>query len=80
MNKGLTITLIVLLSILLAGVVGIMIFLFTGDIDINKFAFSFGESKTLVEEKEINTIKGLNIETNRADIIVETKETNSIKA
>lgn len=81
MNKGLTITLITLLSILLIGVVGIMIFLFRGDIDLSKVAMSFGESKTLIDEKEINNIKPLNIETNRSDITVETKDEyiNSIK-
>jgi DUF4097 and DUF4098 domain-containing protein YvlB len=73
MNKGLTITLIVLLSILLAGVVGVMIFLFKGDYNFN-FDFAFGESKTLVEEKEIVNIKKLNIEANRADVIIEPKE------
>ena len=77
MNKGLTITLIVLLSILLAGVVGVMIFLFKGDININSFAIGFGESKTLVDEKEITNIKKLNIEANRADVIVEPKEENT---
>lgn len=74
MNKGLTITLITLLSILLIGVVGIMIFLFRGDIDFSKMVMSFGESKTLIEEKEINNIKQLNIESNRSDITVETNE------
>ena len=77
MNKGLTITLIVLLSILLAGVVGVMIFLFKGDINFNNFIVAFGESKTLVEEKEINSIKKLNIEANRADVLVEVKEENT---
>ena len=77
MNKGLTITLIVLLSILLAGVVGVMIFLFKGDINFNNFIVAFGESKTLVDEKEITNIKKLNIEANRADVIVEPKEENT---
>ena len=77
MNKGLTITLIVLLSILLAGVVGVMIFLFKGDINFNNFIVAFGESKTLVEEKEIVNIKKLNIEANRADVIIEPKEENT---
>lgn len=73
MNKGLTITLIVLLSILLAGVIGVMIFLFKGNYNFN-FDFAFGESKTLVEEKEIVNIKKLNIEANRGDVIIEPKE------
>lgn len=77
MNKGLTVTLIVLLSILLAGVVGVMIFLFKGDINFNNFIVAFGESKTLVEEKEIVNIKKLNIEANRADVIIEPKEENT---
>ena len=77
MNKGLTVTLIVLLSILLAGVVGVMIFLFKGDINFNNFIVAFGESKTLVEEKEIVNIKKLNIAANRADVIIEPKEENT---
>ena len=77
MNKGLTITLIVLLSILLAGVIGVMVFLFNGKINFNSFSFGFGESKTLVEEKEITNIKNLNIEANRADVLVEIKEENT---
>ena len=77
MNKGLTITLIVLLSILLIGVVGVMIFLFKGNYDFSTFNIGFGESKTLVDEKEIINIKNLNIEANRADVLVETKEENT---
>lgn len=77
MNKGLTITLIVLLSILLIGIVGIMIFLFNGNYDFTSFSLGFGESKTLVDEKEIINIKKLNIEANRADVSVETKEENT---
>jgi len=74
MNKGLRITLIVLLSILLVFIVGIMVFLFKGNYSFSTFNFAFGESKTLVEEKEIYNIKKLNIEANRADVIVEPKE------
>ncbi len=73
-NKGLTITLIILLSILLAFVIGIMVFLFKGNYNFNGFNFAFGGSKTLVDEKEIYNIKNLNIEANRADVLIETKE------
>ena len=52
MSKKASIVLITLLSILLAGVIFIMILLFKGDYNFN-FNFAFGESKTLVEEKEI---------------------------
>ena len=81
MNNGLRITLITLLSILLIFVVGIMVFLFKGNYNFSTINFSFGESKTLVDEKEITSIKNLNIESNVADVIIETKEgyTNSIK-
>ena len=81
MNKGLRITLITLLSILLIFVLGIMIFLFKGNYEFSTFNFSFGESKTLVEEKEIYNIKKLNIEANRGDVLVESSEEyiNSIK-
>lgn len=77
MNKGLTITLITLLSILLVFVVGVMIFLFKGNFNFSSFNFAFGESKKLVEEKEIVNIKKLNIEANRADVIIEPKEENT---
>lgn len=77
MNKGLRITLIALLSILLIFVVGIMVFLFKGDINLGKFVIAFGESKTLVDEKEIYNIKNLNIEANIADVLVETRENQS---
>ena len=77
MNKGLRITLITLLSILLIFVVGIMVFLFKGDINLGKFVIAFGESKTLVDEKEITNIKKLNIESNIADVLVETREDQS---
>lgn len=76
MSKKASIVLITLLSILLAGVIFIMILLFKGDYNFN-FNFAFGESKTLVEEKEIVNIKKLNIEANRADVLVETKEENT---
>ena len=75
MSKKLSIVLITLLSVLLAGVIFLMIFLFKGDYDFNfNFGFTFGESKTLVEEKEIINNKKLNVEANRADIIIEPKD------
>lgn len=78
MNKGLTITLIAFLSI-------IAISLTTGLIVLLKSDFKFEEinfdnlSTNLVEEKEINDIKDLDINTDSADIIIEGRETDTIK-
>ena len=79
MNKGLSVTLITLLSILLVFLVGIMIFLFNGKISFDGFNIATGYSKKLVEEKEINNIKDLNISTDIADVSVEEKDINNIK-
>ena len=79
MNKGLTVTLIVLLSILLFALIGLMIFLFNGNVSFNSFTLFSGYSKKLVEEKEINNISNINVKTDVADIIVEEKEIDNIK-
>ena len=79
MNKGLTITLIVLLTILLFSLVGVMILLFNGKISFEGIRFASGYSEKLVEEKEINNISNLNIKTDIADVVVEEKDINNIK-
>ena len=79
MNKGATITLITLLTILLFFLVGVMIFLFNGNINFEGFNIASGYSKKLVEEKEISNINNLNISTDIADILVEEKDINNIK-
>lgn len=80
MNKGLTITLITLLSILLVGVIGGMIFLMNTNIDFSNFYIGISsQSKKLVEEKEITNIKDFNIESEVADIYIENSESSTIK-
>lgn len=79
MNKGLTITLITLLFILLFALIGIMIFLFNGKISFDGFRIASGYSEKLVEEKEINNILNLDINTDIADVLVEEKDINNIK-
>lgn len=79
MNKGLTITLITLLFILLFALIGIMIFLFNGKISFDGFRIASGYSEKLVEEKEINNILNLDINTDIADVIIEEKDINNIK-
>jgi len=77
MNKGLTITLIVLLSsIVVALIVGIVIVIKKG-IDFSNLSFDT-TSKNLIEEKEINNIKNLNIEFNTLDIDIKTTEDDKI--
>ena len=79
MNKGLTITLISLLTLLLFFLIGIMIFLFKGNTSFNIFSITSGYSKKLIEEKEINNNLNINVKTNVADVIVEEKDINNIK-
>ncbi len=85
MSKKLSIILIVLLTILLAFVVGIMIFLFKGGEDKLNFNFkSFaivtsGNSTKLVDSKEVTNNKKLNVEFDVADVEVVPSDTDSIK-
>ena len=83
MSKKLSIVLIILLSILLACVVGGMIFLFNTDLDKFKFGFNFGiasgTSKKLVDEKEITNIKDIYVDSDIADVFIKTSETGTIK-
>ncbi len=85
MSKKLSIVLITLLSILLAFVVGIMIFLFRGGVDKLNFNFvSFsvgigGPSKKLVDSKEVSNNKKLDVEFDVADVEIITSETDLVK-
>lgn len=80
MNKGLTITLITLLTILLFGVVGFMIFVMNGKLDLSNIKIGFsGQSETLIDSKEITSIKDININSDVADIYVEDTESSTIK-
>ena len=85
MSKKLSIVLIVLLSVLLAFVVGIMIFLFRSGVSNLNFNFgSFnigvgGTSKTLVDSKEFTEMKKLDVDFDVADVDVVTSDTESIK-
>lgn len=85
MSKKLSIVLIVLLSVLLAFVVGIMIFLFrsgVSNLNFNFGSFSIGvggTSKTLVDSKEFTEMKKLDVDFDVADVDVVTSDTESIK-
>ena len=86
MSKKLSIILIVLLTILLAFVIGIMIFLFKGGVDklnwnFNTFHIGIGggNSTKLVDSKEVTNNKKLNVEFDVADVEVVPSETESIK-
>ena len=78
-NKGVTITLITILTIILFTLVGGMIFLLNSNFEFNNVRIFSGQSTKLVEEKEINNIKDLNITSNVADIEINESDTNSIK-
>lgn len=84
MSKKLSIVLIVLLSILLALVIGGMILLF--NTDLGKFNFNLGpigihsgSSTKLIDEKEIATVKDVYVDTDVADIDYKVSETGTIK-
>ena len=77
MNKGLAITLIILLSsIVIALTLGIIIVIKKG-INFSNFSFD-STSKTLIEEKELNNLKDLNIEFNILDIEIKPTEEETI--
>lgn len=82
MNKIVTIVLIVLLSIITLGLaVGLYFAVKTNYKFGNwKFNYSFNNlSTTLIEEKEISSIKDLNIKTDVADVFIEEYDNNTIK-
>lgn len=79
MNKGLTITLIVFLSVLTLSLVAGLTVLLKSDFKFENINFDDNLSTNLVEEKEINDIKDLDINTDLADIIIEGKDIDNIK-
>lgn len=75
MNKGLTITLITLLSLLVIGIIIGLIFLIR-----NGFTFNMDNYSTnLIEEKEIENIKDLNINFNNIDLEIKESKEDIIK-
>jgi len=78
MNKGLTITLIVLLLTLVIGLIVGLTIMIKKDFTFSMFSFN-SISTTLVEEKEINNIKDLNIKFDTSDIEVIDTEDEIIK-
>ncbi|MBR4350741.1 MAG: DUF4097 family beta strand repeat protein [Bacilli bacterium] len=84
MSKKLSIVLIVLLSILLALVIGGMILLFNTDLgklnfNLGPIGIHSGSSTKLIDEKEIATIKDIYVDTDVADIDYKVSETGTIK-
>lgn len=73
MNKGVTITLVSILIIILLSLIGIFIFLLNSNFEFGNMKVFSGQSNNLIEEKEINSFKNLNITTNVADIEIEKK-------
>jgi len=84
MSKKLSIVLIVLLSVLLALVIGGMILLFNTDfkkfyVGLGPIGIRSGASTTLLDSKEIATIKDVYVDTDVADIDYKVSETGTIK-
>lgn len=79
MNKGLTITLIILLSLMVAIISGALVFMINTDFNFDNFSFINSYSTELVEEKEIENIKDFDIKTNMADIVIEEYDNSNIK-
>lgn len=78
-NKGLTITLIVILSFIAISLVGGMIFLLNSNTDFSNFKIFSAQSTKLIDEKEVNSINDLIINTDISDVEVEEKDINNIK-
>lgn len=78
MNKKLSIILIILLTILVFTLIGGLFMLLKTDFDFSSFKISSGYADKL-EEKEIDNLKDLNINTKVADIFIEKKEIDNIK-
>ncbi len=77
MNKGLTITLIVLLLTLVIGLIVGMVLVIKKGIIFSNFSFD-STSKTLIEAKELDNLKDLNIEFNILDIEIKPTEEETI--
>lgn len=79
MNKGLTIALIIFLSVVTLSLITGLTVLLKSDFKFDSFDFNNNLSTNLVEEKEFSDIKDLDITTDIADIIVEGKDIENIK-
>ena len=80
MNKSLTVILVIILSLLVVGLSGLLYFTISNpSMNIFKFSASFGYSTKLIDEKEIDEIKDLNINTNISDVKIEEKDIDYIK-
>lgn len=81
MNKGVTITLITLLSLLTISLIIGLIILLKGNFSFNNFNFDITNSmsETLVDEKEIYSIKDIDLKVDVADIIVQDEDRETIK-
>ena len=81
MNKMVSLILIILLSILTIGLAIGLYFVINGNVDLKKLEnINFDNVSTnLVDSKEINTLKDLDIKTNVVDISIEENDTNTIK-
>ena len=79
MSKKLNIVLIVLLSVFAITLTSGLVYLINTDFNFNSINFSDNYSKKLVEEKEFDNIKNLDIKINVSDLIVEENNQNTIK-
>lgn len=79
MSKKLNIVLIVILTAFAIALTSGLVYLINTDFNFNSINFSDNYSKKLVEEKEFDNIKNLDVKINVADLIVEEKNQNTIK-
>lgn len=79
MNRGLTITLIAFLSVIVISLIAGLTVLLRNDFKFDSLDFDDNLSTNLVEEKEISDIKDLDINTSEANIIIEGKDIKNIK-
>ena len=80
MSKGLGITLITLLSILVVTIIGAMVYVIVNgkDLSFKVFSFDSNYSTKLVAEEEFE-IKDLDIDSSVGDVLIETKDTEKVK-
>ena len=77
MGRGFKITLIIILSIIAVALIGILTLLLVRGTKFN-FKFNMKFSDKLIEEKEIVDLKDLKIDTNVADIDIETSDDEKV--
>lgn len=75
MNKGVTIFLIVFLSLLATGLVVLFVILLKGNFN---FSFKFGYSDNKIESKTYDSIEDLKVYSNVADIFIEHSEDDKV--